>query len=125
MLHVPIEASLGYFRVGVKGMYTVVISCTGSLLWIVHTFDKTSMIKDEGLIKGWPDLAKLVRQHFKKGWIYRGVRRCDYGLRPGIGRDKARKDATTGLNLPYSIEEEKKQLRQFGVILESGVQGLI
>ncbi len=70
------------------------------------------MIKDEEPIRSWSDLANLVAQQFKKGWIYRGVRDSKYELRPGIGRVGARKDAH-GQELPYSVEEERRQLLQF------------
>lgn len=71
------------------------------------------MIKDEEPIRGWPELSSLVQQHFKNGWIYRGVRRANDSIRPRVGREGARKNATTGLNLPYSVEDERNQLRQF------------
>ena len=70
------------------------------------------MITDEAPIRGWSDLSALVGQQFKKRWIYRGVRQSHYALRPGIGRSGARRDAH-GLDLPYSIDEEGRQLRQF------------
>ena len=69
------------------------------------------MITDEKPIRNWSDLSSLVEQHFKKGWIYRGVRDSSYHLRSGIGREGARRDAH-GQNLPYDVEEEKRQLRQ-------------
>lgn len=70
------------------------------------------MIKDEQPIKGWADLAALVEKQFKKGWVYRGVRNSAYELIPSIGRKGARKDAH-GLELPYDVTEEKRQLNQF------------
>lgn len=70
------------------------------------------MITDEQPIHGWVDLSNLIAQQFKKRWIYRGVRKCGYRLRAGIGREGARRDVH-GLNLPYDIEEEKRQLQQF------------
>jgi FRG domain len=70
------------------------------------------MITDESSIRGWPDLSALVTQQFKKGWIYRGVRKSSYPLRPGIGREGARRDVS-GLDLPYDVGEEQRQLRQF------------
>jgi FRG domain len=70
------------------------------------------MITDESSIRGWPDLSALVTQQFKKGWIYRGVRKSSYRLRPGIGREGTRRDVS-GLDLPYDVEEERRQLRQF------------
>jgi hypothetical protein len=70
------------------------------------------MIKDEKPIQNWSDLADLVSEHFKKGWIYRGVPHSEYELRPSIGRSDVRKD-TKGLGLPYSEEEERRLLKQF------------
>jgi FRG domain len=70
------------------------------------------MIKEEEPIRSWSDLANLVAQQFKKGWIYRGVRDSKYELRPSIGRVGVRKDAH-GIELPYSVEEEQRQLQQF------------
>lgn len=71
------------------------------------------MITDEKKpIQNWDDLSSLVAQQFKKGWIYRGVRNIEYQLRPGIGRKGARRDAH-GLDLPYELGEEKRQLQQF------------
>lgn len=70
------------------------------------------MVTDEKLIVGWSDLATLVAQQFKQGWIYRGVRKSDYRLRPSIGREGARRDVH-GLDLPYDLNEEQRQLRQF------------
>jgi hypothetical protein len=71
------------------------------------------MITDSGAIKGWDDLSGLVVKQFRKGWIYRGVRdRHKHFLRPRVGREGARKDAQ-GADLPYDIEQEKRQLAQF------------
>lgn len=70
------------------------------------------MITDEQPIAGWPDLSALVERQFTERWIYRGVRRSNYGLRPGIGRPGARRDGH-GLDLPYSTDRERRQLRQF------------
>lgn len=70
------------------------------------------MITDEDPIRNWDDLSALAGRQFKKGWIYRGVRRSTYGLRPGIGRMGARRDAHR-LDLPYDPREEERQLRQF------------
>lgn len=70
------------------------------------------MIKDEPPIKCWSDLSVLVEKQFKKGWLYRGVRKSSYALRPSIGRDGARRDVN-GLDLPYDVREERRQLRQF------------
>ena len=70
------------------------------------------MITDEDPLRNWDDLSALAGRQFKKGWIYRGVRRSTYGLRPGIGRPGARRDAQ-GLDLPYDAREEERQLRQF------------
>jgi FRG domain len=70
------------------------------------------MIHDAGTISEWSDLSELVRTHFKKGWIYRGVRSSSYGLRPGIGRPGARRDVN-GLDLPYVAEQEQRLVRQF------------
>lgn len=70
------------------------------------------MITDEPPIKDWSDLSGLVAQQFKKRWIYRGVRKSSHFLRPGIGREGARRDAS-GLDLPYDVAEEKRQLGQF------------
>ena len=64
------------------------------------------MIIDEKPIGKWSDLSALVEQQFKKGWIYRGVRRSDYQLRPGIGRKGARRDVH-GLDLPYDLNEAR------------------
>jgi hypothetical protein len=69
-------------------------------------------MNDQDPIGKWEDLSALVAQQFKKGWIYRGVRSSGYGLRPGIGRRGARRDAQ-GLDLPYDPREEERQLRQF------------
>ena len=70
------------------------------------------MIIDEKPIGGWSDLSNLVEQQFKKRWIYRGVRKSSYLLRPSIGREGARRDVH-GLDLPYDAGEEQRQLRQF------------
>jgi hypothetical protein len=70
------------------------------------------MITDAGVIRHWEALAELVREHFKRGWIYRGVRKSSYKLVPGIARDDARKDPQ-GHELPYDENEEKLQLQQF------------
>jgi hypothetical protein len=70
------------------------------------------VIIDEPPINDWSALWKLVAQQFKKGWIYRGVRKSEYRLRPSIGREGARRDAQ-GLNLPYVVEEERRLLEQF------------
>jgi hypothetical protein len=70
------------------------------------------MITDEPPIDGWAALSNLVAQQFKKRWIYRGVRKSSYQLRPSIGREGARRDVH-GLNLSYGVDEEKRQLRQF------------
>jgi len=70
------------------------------------------MITDERPIQGWSDLSALVEQQFRKRWIYRGVRRSYYTLRPGIGRPGARRDPQ-GHDLPYSIDEEQRLLGQF------------
>lgn len=70
------------------------------------------MIKDEKPIGNWDDLAALVMQYFKSGWIFRGVRSSAYTLRAGIGRDGLRKDAH-GKPLPYDLGEEKRLLEQF------------
>jgi hypothetical protein len=70
------------------------------------------MLNDEPPIDGWPALSNLVAEQFKKGWIYRGVRKSEYRLRPGIGREGARRD-THGQNLPYDVGEEKRLLAQF------------
>lgn len=70
------------------------------------------MIIDEPPIRDWSDLSVLVAQQFKKPWIYRGVRKSGYGIKPRIGREGARRDAN-GLDLPYDVGEEKRQLRQF------------
>lgn len=64
-------------------------------------------------IEGWSDLSALVEQQFTKRWIYRGVRSFEeHRLRPGIGRSGARRDSHQ-LDLPYSADEEQRQLRQF------------
>ena len=70
------------------------------------------MIIEEEPIRNWSDLSSLVEQQFKKRWVYRGVRKASYGLRPSIGREGARRDAH-GLNLPYNVGEEQRQLQQF------------
>jgi len=70
------------------------------------------MIIDEKPIESWSDLSNLVEHQFKKRWIYRGIRKSSYLLRPSIGREGARRDAH-GLNLPYDAGEEQRQLRQF------------
>lgn len=70
------------------------------------------MIIEAGTIREWDGLCALVREQFKNGWIYRGVRDSGYGLRPGIGRKGARKDSH-GRELPHSIDEEKRLLKQF------------
>ncbi len=70
------------------------------------------MIKDEGPIRSWSELSNLVAQQFKKAWIYRGVRKSSYQLRPSIGRLGARRDVN-GQDLPYDAEQEQRQLAQF------------
>src|SRR5438094_8991073 len=70
------------------------------------------MVTEAGVIQDWDALSKLVREHFKRGWIWRGVRSSDYRLRPRIGRENARKHPQ-GQVLPYNEDEEKRQLSQF------------
>lgn len=70
------------------------------------------MVTEAGFIENWEALSDLVREHFKQGWIWRGVRKSHYRLRPGIGRENARK-RPNGQVLPYEVDEERKQLRQF------------
>jgi hypothetical protein len=70
------------------------------------------MLINEKPIGKWSDLSALVEQQFKKGWIYRGVRKSHYTLRPGICREGARRDVH-GLDLPYEVNDERRQLRQF------------
>ena len=70
-------------------------------------------MREAGEIKDWSGIAKLVADHYKKGWIFRGVRHSAYRLRPSIGRDGARKKSSDGSDLPYSITEERKALRIF------------
>ncbi len=70
------------------------------------------MITNAGVIRDWRDLANLARQHFKRGWIYRGVQKASFRLRPRIGRKGARKDPS-GRVLPYSLDEERRLLQQF------------
>jgi hypothetical protein len=75
--------------------------------------DAAPEIRDAGTIDGWGGLSKLVSEHYKKGWIFRGVRWSKYGLRPSIGRQGMRKSAADGSDLPYSISEERKALQVF------------
>jgi hypothetical protein len=78
-------------------------------------FDLTElgeMIVDEAPIGSWAELSNLVEKQFKERWIYRGVRKSSYTLKPNIGRDGARRDVH-GLELPYDAGEEQRQLRQF------------
>lgn len=63
-------------------------------------------------IHSWSDLAQVIEQQFKQGWIYRGVRDSNYPLTPGIGRERVRRNAQ-GLFLPYDAAEEQRLLRQF------------
>jgi hypothetical protein len=70
------------------------------------------MVTEAGVIQNWDDLSGLVREHFKRGWIFRGVKKSSYRLIPSIGREDARKHSHGDL-LPYQDEEEKGQLRQF------------
>jgi hypothetical protein len=70
------------------------------------------MVTEAGVIQDWDALARLVREHFKQGWIYRGVKKSSYHLIPSIGRENARKHPHGHL-LPYQVEEERRQLRQF------------
>jgi hypothetical protein len=68
---------------------------------------------DENPIKHWECLSQLVREHFKKGWIYRGSsNHHDDKLLPRLGRTGARKDAH-GKDLLYDKAEEKRLLNQF------------
>jgi hypothetical protein len=69
-------------------------------------------IRDEKICD-WEDLARLVREYFKKGWIFRGVSDAEHDLRPKIGREGARRHAGTGGNLPYDLIEERKLFEQF------------
>lgn len=71
-----------------------------------------NMIIDGEPIDSWKALSTLVEQQFKKRWIYRGVQKSCYQLRPGIGRTGARRDVR-GLDLPYDVNEEQHQIRQF------------
>jgi len=64
-------------------------------------------------IECWDDLSKLVNKYFKCGWIWRGVKNARYGLRPGIGRNGARKDPKNGSDRTYNETEERKLLDQF------------
>jgi hypothetical protein len=66
---------------------------------------------DEKPIKDWSDLSALIRQYFKEGWIFRGVRESHYDLIPRVGRREARKSAD-GVALPYSLEDERRVLHQ-------------
>jgi len=70
------------------------------------------MITEQKCISAWSQLSDLVKQQFKKGWIYRGVRNSDYRLRPSIGRKGYRKD-TSGLDLPFDYQDEQRLLEQF------------
>jgi hypothetical protein len=64
-------------------------------------------------LKGWDDLARLVDDHKREKWIYRGVSRRDHKLVPKVGRDGSRKDNGTGQCLPYSEDQEKLLLDEF------------
>lgn len=70
------------------------------------------MVTEAGVIKDWDALSKLVREQFKQAWIYRGVKRSSYCLIPGIAREHTRKHPD-GRLLPYQVDEERRQLRQF------------
>ena len=65
-------------------------------------------------LSGWEGLARLVDQHFKDGWIYRGVPgfHSKEGLRPRIGRERSR-ISPTGEPLPHDVNEERRLLQQF------------
>ncbi len=60
----------------------------------------------------WPDLARLVHEHARENWIYRGVTQCDHELVPNIGRKDARKDER-GRELPFDEDQERLLLGEF------------
>ena len=60
----------------------------------------------------WPDLARLVHEHARENWIYRGVTQCDHELVPKIGRKDARKDEQ-GRDLPFDDLQERLLLEEF------------
>jgi hypothetical protein len=64
-------------------------------------------------VKTWSDLVKIVASHATDQFIFRGVRDASYQLIPAIGRNGARKDLSTGKNLPFDQTEEEKMLRRF------------
>src|ERR1051326_57136 len=69
---------------------------------------------EAGALTEWNAIADVVRERFKAGWLYRGVRDAvRHTLRPSIGRNQPRKDSRTGDNLPYEEHEERRQLHVF------------
>ena len=59
-----------------------------------------------------PDLSRLVFEHQRERWIYRGVTQCDHRLIPKIGREDTRKDKR-GRDLPYDEDQERLLLDEF------------
>lgn len=62
----------------------------------------------EEIIKGWPDLAKLVDSHKRENWLYRGMTRRDHGLTPKVGRGGAR-----SMDFEYDEKHERLLLEKF------------
>ena len=68
-------------------------------------------MKEEPL-GGWPDLGRLVEEHKRENWIYRGVTQHDHRLIPTIGRKGARQDEGGG-DLPHDASQERLLLDEF------------
>lgn len=64
-------------------------------------------------VESWKELAQLVEDCSKGGWIFRGVKRSSYGLIPKIGRKGARKNPADGASRGYSKANEKKMVSEF------------
>lgn len=64
-------------------------------------------------ITTWSELAGLVEKYRANTWIFRGVDEAKHSLQPRIGRPGARKDMSTGHDLPFDEVEELNMLARF------------
>ncbi len=67
------------------------------------------------MIRSWAELTADVERWLSGGWIFRGLTKVSHDLRPGIGRDHARKTergADVGVSR-YTVEDERALLDRF------------